>query len=252
MPNMLTSAMESIFGVPPVAPQVVQVVAAPPPAPIVVDPANPNPTIPTDPNAPPAPLAKHAKLWETVPVAKGNEPPKSFLESITAENVAAAAATVSVQDVVTPEILERIGKGGADAVKATLEAVDLMNRKTYANSALASTEILKRALGEQSQEFTKNLPKAIREASIRGSSKAKDANLADPALLPITNALETQFATKYPEATADEIAGMVQEYFGDVVKKLTKTETKKPSNGRGAEEIDWDEFANGGLNLGKF
>lgn len=246
--SILGNAYSSVFGSKPATPP-----AAPTAAPGVTPnqtpstpPANTDSAVPQDNKvapAPPPPLADFTKLWET-PVAdpKAPAPPKSFLENVTAENIAKAAGAVDFSKIVSQDLVADITAGGEKGVQALLKALNGVAQDVYAKSATASTTILKKALEEHRGFIEDDLPTKIRESSIRGSAKARNPILDNPALRPLTNALETQFATQYPEATADQVAEMVEDYWHKTSKFLTAASTPTPTKTTRGEP-DWDEFA---------
>jgi len=243
--GILSNAMEQVFGTPQPAVPTTPVGAKTPPNPNPVP--NAPPVVVTPPAAPPSLLEKHAKTWETLPAPKVDpNAPKPFLDNISEEAVLKAAKTVAFTNAVTPEIREKISKGGAEAQEAFMEALNMVAQDVYGKTALAGTQITKKALEEMKSDFLKELPKLIREQTVKGSASKLNPVFKDPALAPVVAALEQTFTAKYPNADADEIAGMVQTYMDDMTSHLqgSKAPTKKPSRSKnGTDDIDWDAFA---------
>lgn len=240
MPSMLSNAMEQVFGTPKAPP-----VAAPAVTPPVVPPVN---TVPEPkPTAPTSLLDKHKQVWETPPAPKVDpNAPKPFLDNISEEAVSKAAKTVAFTNAVTPEIREKIAKGGAEAQEAFMEALNTVAQEVYGKTALAGSAITKKALEEMRGDFLKELPKLIREHTTKGSASRLNPVFKDPALAPVVSALEQTFTVKFPEASADEIATMVQTYMDDMTTHLqnSKAKPKTRSNKNGTDDVDWEAFAN--------
>lgn len=233
MPGLIDNAYTAVFGAPkPVAtPQIV--VAAPPPPPEV--------------KPPPPPLEKLKGTWDT-PVVPKVDPaniPVNFLDNINVESVNKAAKTVDFKAAITPEVMAAVAKGGTEGVQAMLDAMNDMSRDGYGKSALATAQIVKKALADQKADFLKELPKIIRDQTIKGSAKKANPLFDDPALKPISTALETSFAAQHPNASADEISEMVKDYFTTISSVLapSATPTKNRKTKDGTDDIDWEEFA---------
>lgn len=234
--SLLENAYSAVFGKPVVA-------ASPSPAPVPSPSPSPSPS-PTP--APAPPLDKLKGTWDTpVPPTNAPTPPPNFLDNINEENVNKAAKGVDFRKTVTQEVFDKVAKGGSEGVQAILDAMNTMNQDVYGKGALATGQIVKKALQEQKDAFLKELPKLIRDQSIKGASKKANPLFDNPALKPISSALETTFAAQHPNASAEEVAAMVNDYFTTVASVLAP-KTPNPKTARtkdGTDDIDWEEFA---------
>lgn len=230
--GMITNAMSAIFDRP-----------TPAPTPGVTPPvASPAPTPAPAPPAPPSLMGKFVDLWKTKPVdPNAPKPPVSFLENVTPENVTKAASTVAFSQAATPELMALVEKGGKEGQQAMLQIMESMSRDSYGKGALATKALLQEALKEERANWEKELPKRIRDHEVRGSASAKNPVLATPALKPLTQALEVQFAAQNPTASAEEVSSMVAEYFYELTQVLTPLD---PNANRKAQsgDMDWDKF----------
>lgn len=228
--GFVTSAMNAVFGKP---------IPAPIPAPTPVAAPSPAPT-----PVPDTPMSGYADLWKTkAPDPNAPKPPVPFLDQVTPEAITKAQATIPFGSVVTEEQMAAIVKGGPDAAKAMISAMERMSQEAYGKGTAASTELMKRAIAEARTNWESELPTKIRDAQVRGSAAAKNPALANPALKPITQALETQFAKQFPAATPTEVASMVADYWYQVTQTLVPVDSNPKPTDRG-DNINWDEFAN--------
>lgn len=250
--SRLVSAMQSVFGIPPVAIAPVDKNPNPMSVQKVVPNTDPN-AVPAkdpadvDPNAVPAPLAKFEKFWDTPVVdPKAPQAPVSFLDQIDEAKVLAAAGKMDFSSALTPEMLAAVAKGGTDGVAALVKALNTVGQQVYAKSALASAAITKQADKDADARFQRELPKHIRSASAKGSTAAQNAILKNPAIAPIVSALETQALAQYPNASPAEISALVTEYIKDMGTVLNppKDDTQKTGKPNVGENVDWDAFAN--------
>jgi hypothetical protein len=64
--------------------------------------------------------------------------------------------------------------------------------------------------------------------------------LKDPALQPMIGALQTQFTSKYPNASAQEIESLVSEYMVNVVGAAFTKES--PAKQKATQDPDFSSF----------
>ena len=208
-----------------------------------------NPTVPT--GTPPVagqnsvvpdnnPLDTFKDMW-TAPAADPNTPQTpAEMFNVNPQQLMEAAKKVDFSRVITPEQSQAIMAGGEGAAKAFAEAMNAMSQTVYAQSAMASTQMVQEALKRQEAYYTANLPSQIKAQSL--STQLLDSNpaLSHPAAAPLISAITKQLQQKHPQATPAQLQKMAQDYvtsFADVAsgKKPPETPAVDPTQ-------DWDNW----------
>jgi len=202
-----------------------------------------------DPNKKTTPLDQFEKLWEPVkvdPNASGNT--ALDFNNIDPQKMMEAARKVDFSAILTPETQAAIGKGGEDGVKATIQAMNQVAQLVYGQSAMATTKIVGAAVETARNQFAAQIPDLVRAAALQNNLVKSNPVFQNPALAPIVEGLKSQFITKFPNATPDQLTTMAQEYFMGVAQafpqlKVDPTKTTKPvKNMTGKGEEDWGAF----------
>lgn len=192
-----------------------------------------------------SPLSGYDKLWETDPnatptptgVPAFNVDPKKLLD---------AAKNIDFTKVIPGDVLEKASKGD---VAALGQAINVAAQAGYAQSAAATTRIVQEALTQQAKTFkTEIMPAILREHSV-SQTLVDESILTNPAVAPMVGAVKQQFSTKYPNASAAEIAKHTVEYFRDFSENfmkmqgytVDKTDTKAVA-AAAAKQEDWGKF----------
>lgn len=195
-----------------------------------------NPTVPSEstalsdgkgPKAIPAaetgdksPLDGYAKMWETDPNApkpvdttvKFNPDPKA---------IQAAAAKINFSEVIPKDLAEKALKGDPEAFA---QAINLASQATYGQSAGASMKLIEGALAKQKEMFeTQIIPQIVRQVSSRNAAAADNELLQNPALKPMVDLVSANVLAKNPQASADEIAKVVNSTMKDFSTELAKS-----------------------------
>lgn len=212
-----------------------------------------NPTVPTDQTVPTptaattgtdsaatSPMDKYSKLWETDPNVKPTAP---FSFNSDPTKLMDTAKTVDFTKVVSPEVMKRIQAGGTDAQAALMDAMNTMSQLSFAQSSHAAAKITESALQAQEQRFKDMLPNLIKQHSVADSFRNDNPLLQDPAMAPMVQALQQQFTTKYPQATASEIKSHVNDFLNGAADRIQATRPKPVEAAKRGEE-DWSKFFN--------
>lgn len=237
------SIMDKLFGTTPQQP-------APANPADLNNPTNPanltNPTVPatavlatpspTEPN----PLDVFNKLWENVPISEEDKD-KNALFNIDPEKLRAAAASVDFSKSIPPEISARIQAGGADAMTALVEAMNKTAQSTYAQSAMATTKIVEKAVEKAQADFMSKIPAMLKSQNLSNTLLEENPALSHPAAAPLIDAVQKQLTVKYPNATQAELNTMAKNYlaeFANVAVVKPPPEVLKPAKG----EYNWSSF----------
>lgn len=247
--------MKNLFGQAPTPAPVVQVQMVP--APGVNNPtgaANPGMPLPSsDPNNPmvpagtanPAttPLDAFSTLWET-PAVDPNKPvtdPNNYFATLDPAKVMASAQKVNfANQQVTPEILAEVAKGGESAVKAMMQLVNQSSQSVYGQSALATAQIVQKALDAQRENFQKQLPGILKSQLVSDSLATENPIFSNPALQPMVDMARQQVLQKFPNATQAETKEQIVSFFNAMQSALAP----KPvvTAAQKAESTDWDAW----------
>jgi hypothetical protein len=115
------------------------------------------------------------------------------------------------------EDLGKIAQGGESAIEALGNVLNTFGREVFGASAQFSSHMTESGYQSASKVIDNGLPSAIKRQLTEQHLYQANPKLKDPALQPLIGALQTQFTSKYPNASAQEIEGLVSEYMTTVV-----------------------------------
>ena len=207
---------------------------------------SPNGVVPADGNTPPAevsPLDKFKQIWETPTVDPSKQPDPQTV--VTPEKMMEAAAKVDFTKVVDRETVAKIAAGGEGAVEALLAVINKTSQTVYGQSSVVAQKLVDRAVEQATEKFTAQLPGLVRQQNLREGLLNENPAFKNPAVAPIVEALQQQFAQKYPNASAAELKQMAQEYFAGAAQVMApQKQDTKSSKATGKDETDWDSWVN--------
>lgn len=188
-----------------------------------------------------SPLDAFSKLWENDPAAAPK--PDEFF-NVDPKKLQEAAGQLDFKKIITPDQLKAIGEGGEAAVAAFADAINNVSRATYAQSAFAATKITEQALARAEKKFADQLPSMVKKLNLSESLTQENPALSHPAAAPLLQAIQSQLAVKYPNASTAELQEHAKTYltaFADAANPASKqsqsTDTSKVTE-------DWDKFFN--------
>lgn len=220
-----------------------------------------NGTIPTNDNtnnqqqANKNPLDAFNDLWET-PKLKEGEKEQENMFNVDPVKLREAAGKVPFDQVITPEIRATIAKGGEEGVNASISAMNTMVQSVYAQSALATTKIVEKAINDAQAKWDANLPNVIKRHNVGNSLREENPAMNHAAVAPLISALESKLVQKYPNATTKEINDMAKDYmrqtFTAIFPEMKNTSDEGTGTGTGnvntrgkqgkIKEENWEEF----------
>ena len=205
---------------------------APAPAPAVT------PAVQATPAVEVSPLDSFKTLWEPVntPNVDGTLPANMFAGADPAKMLD-AARKVDFAKSISPELLAKITSGGPDAATAFMAALNDVSQRSYAQSSFASTKIVEAALAKIQEGLDSRLPGQIKRHQVSDTLRESNPALQHPAAAPILDALQSQLAVKFPNATVNELRDMAGDYLNKFAGLASpqKTAATKPTE-------DWDKF----------
>jgi len=208
---------------------------APAPAPAPAAAPAPTPT----PSEPVSPLDEFKSLWEpNTSSGVDTTLPANMFAGADPAKMLEAARKVDFSKSIPPAVLEKITAGGPEAATAFAQALNDVSQRAYAQSSFASTKIVEAALAKFQEGLDSRLPSQIKRHQVSDSIRESNPALQHPAAAPIMEALQSQMAVKYPNATVNELKDMASTY-------LTKfAETARPTKKADAVPAseDWDSY----------
>jgi hypothetical protein len=200
------------------------------------------PAIPATPAIDPAtvsPLDQFTSLWEPVATegVDGTLPANMFAGADPTKMLD-AARKVDFSKSIPPAVMAKITAGGPDAAAAFAQAMNDVSQRAYAQSSFASTKIVEAALAKFQEGLDSRLPGQIKRHAVSDSIRESNPALQHPAAAPIMEAMQSQLAVKYPNATVTEIRDMASQYLG----AFTSAASPKKAAAAVPASEDWDKF----------
>lgn len=186
--------------------------------------ANQNPLVPNQGNSPvipgadtaiPSPLEGYSDLWQAPDPSKTT--PDTPLFQMDPKKLQAAVSKINFTDTLTPDILAAVAGGGDAAVAALKQYGDTLGRGIFAQSTATTAKLIEQALKRNTTDIESRIPNLIKSQNVSSLNRAENPLFSNPATAPIMSALESQFQTKYPNATAAEITAHTKAYLTEFV-----------------------------------
>lgn len=201
------------------------------------------------PKAAELPLDKFKDLWQAPTDADGKpvaaKQKKSY--SLDAAKVMEYAGKQDFRKFIKPETLAAIQKGGEEGTAAFAQAMQDIGSSTFATTMTAASRLMDQAMSASRAEFEESIPDLVRKHSMKDNLRTKNPVTSHPAAAPIISALQSQLATKYPDATAAELGDMATEFLTtfatEVSGKKAKDATEEGGKRGQKQEQDWSQFA---------
>lgn len=215
--------------------------STPTPAPVAATPA-PTPVpapAPVAPTVPESPLDQFAGLWEpTKTEGVDGTLPANIFAGVDPKQMLAAARKVDFAKSIPPEVLAKVTAGGPEAQAAFVQMLNDVSQRAYAQSSLASTQIVQQALAKFQEGLDARLPSQIKRHAVSDTLREANPALSHPAAAPIMEAMQSQLAVKYPNATVAEIRDLATQYLS----AFSKTALPAPKAPAIPASEDWEKF----------
>lgn len=189
---------------------------------------------------PKSPLDGFAHLWEPVKEAAPGTEPVNF--NADPAKLMEAASKIDFTKIIKPEQLAAIQGGGEEATKALVNVLQAMQTQTYAQSTFAATKIAETTAAQVTENFQKQLPALLKKHGLENKLLEENPALSHPSIQPIVQAMQTQFAAKFPNATPAELLKMSQEYVAGLGQVFAPPSAPTKSAKAKAAETDWSKF----------
>lgn len=202
----------------------------------------PNGVVPAGSNVDPAtqtPMDQFKDLWQTPPTEDPNAN-QSMFANLDPKKVMDSAKTVDFTKALTPEVLQKIQAGGAEAMQILPQVLNSVAQASFGQSTLTTSKIVEQALAKQQEKFEAMLPTLVKRASADDALSANPI-YSNPAIQPLVTAAKEMFVRKHPNATAAEITSQVESYFKALGQSLAPAPAQ-PASKTSPGEVDWDKF----------
>lgn len=161
------------------------------------------------------PMEKFKDLW--APVVKPEGAPADFNPSqifnLDPKTMQEAVGNINFAEGITPEQLQAIQAGGADAVTVFAQVLNQSSAKAMSLSTQAAAKMIEKAMTEASGAMDKKINTGVKHNQVNTQLQELNPALNSPAAAPMVQALTTQLTNKFPMSTAAEISSMVTEYM---------------------------------------
>lgn len=188
-------------------------------------------------------------LWQT-PAKKEGEQEATFdpnkLFDLDPAKLQEGLKGFDVTKGIKQEDLQAVLGGGEDAAAALLRILNTSNQATLQAAITAAGGMTQSAMGRAIPSLDGKIQQTVRTQQIGNKLNADSPLMKNEATKPILSALATQFAAKNPNATPEEVVGMVNDYmvsFGESM-GLQKPGAGGQQEQQAAQVKDWSKFWN--------
>lgn len=210
-----------------------------------------NPTVPTSQNsptqqptpdnpAPESPVANFAELWKMEPT-QANQSPNFRIDP---QQLSKVTSSMNFAKSVSRDELAKVAQGGEEAVGAMVNILNQVGREIFGMGAQFSSHMTEQGYNTAQTALNTGIPNLVKKQVTQNELFQANPKLKEPALQPLVMAIQSQITQKYPNATPQEINGMVDQYFTEVVGKSFAKETSQDQSGKSntAAGFDFSSF----------
>lgn len=196
---------------------------------------DPNGVIPAE-----SPLEKFSKVWE--PNAVDPNAQSAGSNAVTPEQLMEAAGKVDFAKVLDPAALQAIAAGGEGAMQAFASSMQKISQTVYGHSAYATTKIVEQAVSQAEDRFAAKLPGLINSQSSKNALLSENVAFNNPAVAPIVQMIHAQIASKYPNATSNEITAMAKEMMQGAAQVFNPAAPPSAKEQKAKAGEDWSKY----------
>lgn len=202
----------------------------------------PNGVVPAGSNAsaPQSPLEQFKEVWQPNK-EDSTSTPQNF--NADPQKIMEAASKVNFAQILDKDSLAKVQAGGEEAVTALVGLLNQTAQAVYGQSTVAASKIVEQALSQAEQKFASQVPSLVNKKAAQAKLLTENKALADPAVAPLVAMIQDQLATKYPNATSDELAEMAQGLMKGAAQVFSPAPPPEQQKA-GKKEDDWSDFLN--------
>lgn len=191
-------------------------------------------------------LAKFEDLWQT-PVKKEGEPEgfdPNKLFDLDPAKLQQGLQNFNPTQGIKAEDLAAIQAGGEEATQALLRVLNASNQATLAAAIQATGGMTSSAFARAMPSLDGKINSTVRSQQVSSHLNSESPLMKNEATRPLLTAMATQFASKHPDASPQEIVAMVNDYMVTVSESMGMsrpgTQTAAPT--KASEEKDWGQW----------
>jgi hypothetical protein len=196
-----------------------------------------------------SPLGDFKDFWQT-PKDQQQVDIADFQFNFDANKVNQAVSKVDFTKSVKPEQIQAIAKGGEEAVTALLQVVNSVGQQAMQGAIIAGAKVTETGLKTSNSRIASELPNMVRKNAVSNALREDNPLFQNPAIAPMMAAIEDQFASKFPDATPQELKEKSQKYmlgFAQEIAKATGGEfnpnaEKAGNKARQGQEFDFSQW----------
>lgn len=202
------------------------------------------PAIPATATGDASPLSEYKDLWQAP--TNGTGLPTSVPQFTTDQaKLTEISKTIDFRNAVDPEMAKKALSGDMESFMNVLNQV---GQAGFAQAAGMSSTLVQKAMTAQNDKLQNELlPEFARRDAISTGMRANNSLYSNPAIAPMLHSLETQFAAKYPQASAQEVREHATRYMQSVSEQVVAQSGRQvtdvpAANSRNAGKEDWESF----------
>ena len=186
------------------------------------------------------PLDEYAKLYDNKPTDKGAATPPDVLAAPMTD-YQTAAGKLDFTSGLDPEVAKAALGGDVESLMTLINGAA---RNAFAQSSYSSSQVTKAALNTRMDSMKAGLPEMLRKQQANSGIVDNNAALKHPAVQPLVQAVQSQLAQQYPEATPQELEAHTVKYMQGMSSLFAQApeDTQLPE-GATADE-GWDDYFN--------
>jgi hypothetical protein len=186
--------------------------------------------------APPSPLDAHKTLWDATPINPDAPQP---VKMPTPQEIMAATSKVDFKQIMKPELMAKIAKGGPEAEAALAEMLNQTSQATYGQSVIAAQGLVAKAVEQATTQFQSSMPTLLKKQTVTERLFKDNPTYNHPALSPVVTAYAAQFQEKFPKASSDDLYKMVNDALKASANALNPPVIETPP---GQDNEDWSLY----------
>jgi hypothetical protein len=186
-------------------------------------------------------------LWDTTPNSNAASNALDF--NIDPVKLAEIAGKLDYSQVITPELRQQLAAGGDDAVAATVDIINQVQRLGYQQNAMATTKLIEAAVRSTEASLDDRISKRLKLAGLDESLSESHPALSDPKFAPVVGAIKQQIVTKFPNASKADIQKMTVSYLENMSASLNPGMAERANSNNSNKpnftqpEQDWFSWA---------
>jgi hypothetical protein len=183
-------------------------------------------------------------MWQTA--TSGNAPPTLNADPV---KIGEAAKKIDFARAVNPALATKALNGDVAAFSQILNEIA---QQTFAVATQASTHLVDRHTAAVRDHIRGELPSELRKFQASDSLLAENSRLAHPAIQPLVQVIQAQFAAQFPQATSAELKAHALKYLSSVMTAVAPDGTDFSANTQNASKqreaqlkdtFDWGGWA---------